>query len=67
MQYAFNSLFALCWSRIRKFLIWQLLDLDHILVESEKLYKTLNTLDLLSVDDLPHSDDYTSTLFFMGV
>ena len=29
------------------------LDLDHILTEGDRLYKTLNTFDMLSVDDLP--------------
>ena len=32
---------------------WDRLDLDHILTESDSLYKTLNTFDMLSVDDLP--------------
>ena len=33
---------------------WNTSDLDHILTEGDKLYKTLNTFDMLSVDDLPH-------------
>ena len=32
---------------------WNTSDLDHILTEGDKLYKTLNTFDMLSVDDLP--------------
>lgn len=55
VQCACNSLFALCWSRILENSIWQSLDLDHILVEGDKLYNTLNTTDLLNMDDLRHS------------
>ena len=32
---------------------WNKSDLHHILTEGDKLYKTLNTFDILSVDDLP--------------
>ena len=32
---------------------WNPSDLDHILTERDKLYKTLNTFYMLSVDDLP--------------
>ena len=54
VQCACNSLYALCWSQIKKVNSWNTSDLDHILTEGDKLYKTLNTFDMLSVDDLPH-------------
>ena len=34
---------------------WNTQDLDQILNEDDALYKTLRTIDLLSVDDLPRS------------
>ena len=52
VQRACNSLYALCWSQIRKVDFWDRLDLDHILTKGDRLYKTLNTFDMLSVDDL---------------
>ena len=50
-----NSLYALCWSQIKKVNSWNTTtsDLNHILTEGNKLYKTLNTFGMLSVDDLP--------------
>ena len=53
VQCACNSLYTLCWSQIKKVNSWNTSDLDHILTEGDKLYKTLNTFDMLSVDDLP--------------
>ena len=53
VQCACNSLYALCWSQIRKVDFWDRLDLDHILTEGDRLYKTLNIFDMFSVDDLP--------------
>ena len=52
VQRACNSLYALCWSQIRKVDFWDRLDLDHILTKGDRLCKTLNTFDMLSVDDL---------------
>ena len=40
-------------SQIRKVNLWNTSDLDHILTVENKLYKTLNTIDMLSVDYLP--------------
>ena len=56
VQCACNSLYALCWSQIRKKDFWDRLDLDHILTEGDRLHKTLNTFEMLSVDDLPCFD-----------
>ena len=53
VQCACNSLYTLCWSQIKKVNSWNTSDLDHILTEGDKLYKTLNTFDMLSVDYLP--------------
>ena len=38
-QYAFNSLHALCWSQIRGANTWISIDLDHVLLEGDKLNK----------------------------
>ena len=54
-QCACNSLFALLWSKVKQVYTWNRTDLDKILVEGDLLYKSLNTLDLLSVDDLPRT------------
>ena len=48
-----SSLYALCWSQIKKVGFWDRLDLDHVLTEGDSLYKTLNTFDILSVYNLP--------------
>ena len=53
VQCACNSLYTLCRSQIRKVGFWDRLDSDHILIEGDNSYKTLNTFDMLSVDDLP--------------
>ena len=53
VQCACNSLYALCWSQIKKVNSWNTSDLDHILTKGDKFYKTLNTFDMLSVEDLP--------------
>ena len=63
VQCACNSLLALCWSKIYDCRIWRKDDLDHVLNEGDQLYKSLNTIDLLSVDDLP----YTVELFNMDI
>ena len=63
-QCAFNSSLALCWSNIHDCRIWQKDDLNHVLNEGDQLYKSLNTINLLSVDDLPHN---TVKLFNMDI
>ena len=52
VQCACNFLYALCWSQIKNVISRNTPDLDYI-TERDKLYKTLNTFDMLSVDDLP--------------
>lgn len=39
IQCAFNSLHALCWSQIRGANMWISIDLDHVLLEGDKLNK----------------------------
>ena len=53
-QCACNALFAICWSVIRKVSLWKTADLDHILIEGDKVYKSLNVLDFLAADQLPN-------------
>ena len=55
IQCACNSLYALCWSHVKKVYRWNTHDLDHILNEGDVLYKSLGTMDLLSADELPRS------------
>ena len=54
-QSACNSLYALCWSHMKKVSRWKTHDLDHILDAGNVLYKSLETMDLLSADELPRS------------
>ena len=55
IQCACNSSYALCWSKVKKVFVWNGSDLHHILVEGDLLYKLLNTIDLLSDNELPRS------------
>ena len=41
-QCACNALFSICWSVVREICFWNTIDLDFILVEGDKLYKSLN-------------------------
>ena len=66
-QCACNSLFAIFWSHIRPIARWNRHDLDRILTEGDQIYKSLNTNDYLSVDDLPTTielNGYTSNIIF---
>ena len=55
MQCAWNSLFALCFSQVKKVFRWNIPDLDYILTEGDILCKSLGTMDLLSADELSRS------------
>ena len=46
-------MFSIYWSVVREISFWKTIDLDFILVEGEKLYKTLNFQSYLNVDQLP--------------
>ena len=63
IQCACNSLFALCWSVIRKVSLWQNYDLDHILIHGDKVYKFQNRNCTLSVDDLPSTIELENSVF----
>ena len=52
-QCARNALFSICWSVVREISCWTTQDLDHILIQGDDLYKSLNKESFLSVDDLP--------------
>ena len=52
-QCACNALFSVCWSLVRKISCWTTRDLDHILIQGDNMYKSLNKESFLSVDDLP--------------
>lgn len=43
------------WSHIRNLSFWKSTDLDKILIEGDKLYKSLNVIGPLDVDDIPRS------------
>ena len=53
-QCACITLFSIAWSKIRRVGLWTSGDLDHIVTQGDKLYKHLETDNLLTVDDLPH-------------
>ena len=50
---ACNALFSFCWSVVRDICHWKPVDLDYILVEGDKLYKSLKCCDYLNIDHLP--------------
>ena len=52
-QYACNALYSILRSVIRKISVWELLELDHTLIESDKLCLLLNCENYLSVNELP--------------
>ena len=48
-----NSLYALCWSTIKRVSVWTTSDLDYVLENGDSLFKSINTNMALNVDDLP--------------
>ena len=50
-----NSLYALCWSVIKRVSVWTKSDLDYVLENGDCLYKSLNTNLTLNVDDIPRN------------
>ena len=66
-QCACNVLFSLCWSKIKSVCFWNTTDLDYILIKGDELFKKLNLLRHLSVDDLPKTvsiDNYNAKVTF---
>ena len=53
IQCACNSLFAICWSSIKRVSIWKPWDLDYILEHGDALFKDINILRPLYVEELP--------------
>ena len=53
IQCACNSLYALCWSAIKRVSVWTTSDLDYVLENGDILFKGLNTDMALNVDELP--------------
>ena len=53
--YTCNSLFAICWSVIKRVTVRTTSDLDYILENGDIMYKSLKTDKILNVDDLPHN------------
>ena len=53
VQCACNSLFAICWSFIKRVTVWSTYDLDYILENGDRMYMSLETHKILTLDDLP--------------
>lgn len=47
------ALYAVCWSVVKRVSCWKSFDLDYILVQGDKLYKSLGKDHYLNVDELP--------------
>ena len=48
-QCACNALFPICWSVVHEISLWKTIDLEFILVEDDKLYKSLDFQGYLNV------------------
>ena len=55
IQRACNSFYSLIWSQICSFNSQKLNDLDHVLLETDKPFKSLDTSSLLAAKELPHT------------
>ena len=53
--YTCNSLFAICWSVIKRVTVRTTSNLDYILENGDTMYKSLKTDKILNVDDLSHN------------
>ena len=53
IQCSCNSLYAICWSTIKRFSVWTSSDLDYVLQNGDILFKSINTNVALIVDELP--------------
>ena len=60
IQCSCMSLMSVCWSTFISITIWDGTDLDMILENGDRLFKSLNQYRLLGVDDLPRSVDIYS-------
>ena len=66
-QCACNALFSICWSVIRNICNWMTSDLDHILMEGDKLHKSLDIQNYLNVEDLPRKIVFFSHNVFLEI
>ena len=55
IQCACNSLYALCWSVIKRVSVWTTSDLDYFMEKGDCLFKSLNTNLTLNIDELPRN------------
>lgn len=53
MQCASNALYSICFSAIKKVLIWKSFDLDYIFEKGGELFKRLGKYRPLLMDELP--------------
>ena len=66
-QCACNALFSVFWSNVRSVYFWTRNDLDKILIEGDRIYKSLNTHSYLSVDELPSTIDVAGYSSFVNL
>ena len=62
-QCSCNALFSICWSIVKKISLWKSQDLDTILYEGDKIYKSLNADVYLAVDELPTTISFHNSQF----
>ena len=55
IQYSCASLMSVCWNTVISVATWDGTDLDMILENGDRLFKSLNQYRLLGVDDLPRT------------
>jgi len=47
------ALFSICWTKIRKVSLWKDADLDYILRNGDRVFRTVNIDRALYVEELP--------------
>uniref|UniRef100_A0A7M5UVQ2 Uncharacterized protein n=1 Tax=Clytia hemisphaerica TaxID=252671 RepID=A0A7M5UVQ2_9CNID len=52
-QSATNSLFSICWTKVRKINIWKDFDLDFILHSGDEIFKDTSLNRSLTIDEIP--------------
>ena len=63
VQCACYLLLVICWSKIQDHRVWKKDDLDNVFNEGDQLHKSLSAIDILSLNDVPH----TVKLFNMDI
>ena len=62
------ALMAKCWILLKRIVLWKPADLDCILQKGDAVFKKLNLLIILSVDDLPQNckiEDVSLNLYYL--